>query len=123
MLYHNQQLQFETMAPGVLFSNRCSPEERPRKRVKWASLPTEEETLPADAIPPHPLGLKPAGNAYTSPTNSKGKIGSFRSLPDEMVMGILEILGARDLMMLGGTCRQFYAFTRAEELWRGLFVA
>lgn len=38
-------------------------------------------------------------------------------------MGMLEMLEARELVRLGGTCRFFYAFTRAEELWRGLFVA
>lgn len=112
------------MAPGILFSNPSDPEEgRPKKRIRWASLPPEEESIPADAIPPHPLGLKPAGNAYTSSVNSKSKIGFFGCLPDEMVMGMLEMLEARELVRLGGTCRFFYAFTRAEELWRGLFVA
>lgn len=111
------------MAPVILQSNLSCSEERPIKRLRWASLPPEEESIPADAIPSHPLGLKPAGNAYTSSINSKSEIGSFRRLPDEMLMGILEILEAKDLVKLGGTCRQLYAFTRAEELWRALFVA
>ncbi|KAE9974612.1 hypothetical protein Vi05172_g796 [Venturia inaequalis] len=111
------------MSPAILLPTPSNPENRPKKRVKWASLPPEEESIPADAIPPHPLGLKPGGNAYTSPTNSKSKMGYFRCLPDEMLMGVLEILEAGDLMRLGGSCRQFYAFARAEELWRALFVA
>lgn len=121
--YHHQQTTIKTMSPAILLSTPSDPENRPKKRVKWASLPPEEESIPADAIPPHPLGLKPGGNAYTSPTNSKSKMGIFRCLPDEMLMGVLEILEAGDLMRVGGSCRQFYAFARAEELWRSLFVA
>jgi hypothetical protein len=111
------------MAPGVLLSNTSDSEERPAKRIRWASLPPEEDSIPADAIPSHPLSVKPSGNAYTSSTNSKEQMGSFRQLPDELLMQILEMLESRELMGLGGTCRQLYAFTRAEELWRGLFIA
>ena len=111
------------MAPGVLLSSPSDSEARPAKRIRWASLPPEEDSIPADAIPPHPLGVKPSGNAYTSSINSKHKTGLFKRLPEELLMRILEILEARELLGLGGTCRQLYAFTRAEELWRGLFVA
>lgn len=113
----------KTMAPGVLLSNTSDSEERPIKRIRWASLPPEDDSIPGDAIPPHPLGVKPSGNAYTSSNNSKDKIGFFKRLPDELLMQILEILEATELLGLGGTCRQLYAFTRAEELWRTLFVA
>lgn len=113
----------KTMAPGVLLSNASDSEERPAKRIRWASLPPEEDSIPADAIPSHPLGVKPSGNAYTSSINSKDKIGLFQKLPDELLMQILEIMEARELMRYGRTCRQLYAFTRAEELWRALFVA
>lgn len=110
------------MSPGILLSKSDS-EERPSKRIRWASLPPEEDVIPTDAIPPHPLGVKPSGNAYTSSNNSKSKAGTLQRLPDELLMQILEILEAKDLMGLGGCCRQLYAFTRAEELWRGLFIA
>jgi hypothetical protein len=115
---HNVQI----MTPGVLLPNNEDDDSRPSKRIKWAPLPSEEDFIPADAIPSHPLGVKPAGNAYTSSINSKSNAGVFAQLPDELLMQLLEALGARQLLVLGATCKALYAFTRAEELWRALFV-
>jgi hypothetical protein len=107
------------MAPGY---HSVEPEDyRPSKRIK--SVDTDSETPEvAVAIPTHPLGVKPAGNAYTSAINSKAHAGSFSRLPDELIAHLLESLDARDLCALGGTCRALYAFSRSEELWKALFV-
>ena len=76
----------------------------------------------ATALPSHPLGIKPAGNAYTASENIKSKCGFFAMLPDELLGHILESFEADTLIRLGSTCRALYAFTRLDELWRALFV-
>ncbi|KAF1989655.1 Clavaminate synthase-like protein [Aulographum hederae CBS 113979] len=99
-----------------------------RKRLKTHHGPTAaspdiqpEEDAPA-AIPPHPLGIKPSGNAYTSSVDHKAAAGNFAKLPDELLIQLLELLEAPDLIRLGQVCKALYAFTRAEELWKALFV-
>jgi hypothetical protein len=115
--------QHHHMAPG--FHSAEPGEHRPAKRLKSEASKSEALSV-ADGhlatVPTHPLGVKPAGNAYTSATDSKANAGSFSSLPDELVILLLESLKARDLCVLGATCRAMYAFSRAEELWRALFV-
>jgi hypothetical protein len=114
------------MAPGILdLSESACAEARPSKRVKLSEeakfLPEEDEDV-TTAIPPHPLDIKPAGNAYTASQNSKTHCGSFARLPDELLNHILESFDADALVRLGSTCRALYAFTRLDELWRALFV-
>lgn len=77
----------------------------------------------AAAVPPHPLRVKPAGNAYTASENLKARCGSFARLPDELLSLLLESFDAECLIRLGGTCKALYAFTRLDELWRALFIA
>lgn len=73
-------------------------------------------------VPLHPLGIKPAGNAYTSSTNIRSTIGIFASLPDELVVQVLEYLDSTSLLQLGATCKALYAFSRLEDLWKALFL-
>lgn len=73
-------------------------------------------------VPPHPLGIKPAGNAYTSSSNIRSTIGIFASLPDELIVQILEHLDSTSLLQLGATCKVLYAFSRLEDLWKALFI-
>lgn len=73
-------------------------------------------------VPSHPLGIKPAGNAYTSSTNIRSTIGIFASLPDELIIQVLEYLDSTSLLQLGATCKAFYAFSRLEDLWKALFI-
>jgi hypothetical protein len=113
------------MAPGLLEnpSFACA-ESRPSKKVKLAaaaSSQNDDEDV-AVALPSHPLGVKPAGNAYTASENIKSRCGSFARLPDELLSHILESFEADTLIRLGSTCRALYAFTRLDELWRALFV-
>lgn len=99
---------------------------RPSKRLKMNQPRLQvddvaDEEEPA-AIPSHTLSIKPSGNAYTASINSKASAGGFAQLPDEVLISMLESFEARTLLLLGQTCRALYAFSRAEELWRALFV-
>ena len=101
-------------------------EERLAKRAKSKSQELSESAGEAKfqvAIPQHPLAIKPLGNAYVASHNLKALCGGFKTLPDELIIQILEILDASSLVRLGSTCKALYAFTRADELWRALFLA
>jgi hypothetical protein len=75
-----------------------------------------------DAIPCHPLGVKPSGNALLANENLRHAIGTFNLLPDELILMLLESLDGPSLLRFGRTCKAFYAFTRSEELWKALFI-
>ncbi|KAE8363089.1 hypothetical protein BDV27DRAFT_11470 [Aspergillus caelatus] len=75
-----------------------------------------------DAIPGHPLGVKPSGNALLAQENLRATIGTFNLLPDELILILLEFLDGRSLLRIGQTCKAFYAFTRAEDFWKSLFI-
>lgn len=113
------------MAPGLLESESITTaESRPSKKLKTAvanSVQNDDEDV-AIALPSHPLGVKPAGNAYTATENIKSRCGNFAMLPDELLSHILESFDADSLVRLGSTCRALYALTRLDELWRALFV-
>ncbi|KAF2132791.1 Clavaminate synthase-like protein [Dothidotthia symphoricarpi CBS 119687] len=111
------------MAPGILAHSLPCAESRPSKKLKTsavANLESEDEDV-AVAVPSHPLGVKPAGNAYTASENIKSRCGSFARLPDELLSHIFESFDADALIRLGSTCRALYAFTRLDEIWRALF--
>ena len=76
------------------------------------------------AVPPHPLGVRPLGNAYdlNRKPNIKGRCGGFAGLPDELLLQILDYLAAKDLLRLGATCKAFYAFCFFDDLWKILSV-
>ncbi|KAK4565539.1 hypothetical protein LTR86_004156 [Recurvomyces mirabilis] len=99
--------------------------ERPAKRQKVVeSSPPQHASDSAigSLVRKHPLRVRPSGNALTSSENQKRACGYFSSLPDELLMQLLESLFAVDLLRVGSTCRALHAFTRNEELWRALFV-
>jgi len=73
-------------------------------------------------VPLHPLGVRPAGNAYLSTKNLKDGAGLFSCLPDELIMSVLEYLEAEALLNVGETCKALYAFSRFDELWKTLFI-
>lgn len=75
-----------------------------------------------EAIPSHPLGVKPSGNGLLATWSLRDAIGAFQLLPDELILILLEGLDGPSLLRLGRTCKAFYAFTRAEEIWKTLFV-
>ncbi|KAF3481602.1 F-box protein [Arthroderma uncinatum] len=87
-------------------------------------LPANDEkpSPDEDAIPAHPLGVKPAGNGLTASWDIRPAMGGFALLPDELILILLESFDASTLRCLGAACRALYAFTRAEELWKALFI-
>lgn len=74
-------------------------------------------------VPHHPLDIRPSGNAYTADKNIKADAGSFSCIPDELIVQLLEHLNGTSLMELGRTCKALYAFSRLEDLWKGLFLS
>ena len=99
-------------------------EDRDHKRQK-VTFALPDEPLQREGtifVKRHPLGVRPSGNALTATRNFRQACGSFASLPDELLMQLLESLQAEDLLRLGGTCKALHAFSRSEELWRTLFV-
>lgn len=70
----------------------------------------------------HPLAVKPLGNAFEATENIRSRCGSFTRLPDELIVQVLEFLDSRDLLVLGATCRAFFAFCRLDELWKSLYL-
>lgn len=88
-----------------------------------SNLPlTNEDSSNDDAIPCHPLGVKPSGNGLLASKSLRDAIGTFQRLPDDLILILLEFLDGASLLSIGRTCKAFYAFTRAEELWKALFV-
>lgn len=83
---------------------------------------TQEGDQGVEAIPSHPLGVKPSGNALLATSNLRTAIGTWQLLPDELILLLLECLDGASLLGIGRTCKAFYAFTRAEELWKALFI-
>ncbi|KAF2187764.1 F-box domain-containing protein [Zopfia rhizophila CBS 207.26] len=113
------------MAPGTLLEEIPDSGERPVKKIKLTSMANslaEDLEDVVSAVPTHPLGIKPAGNAYTASENIKSQCGAFARLPDELLSHVFESFDAETLVRLGGTCRALYAFTRVDELWRALFI-
>lgn len=100
------------------------PETRPAKRLKSSPAASNagDDKTTSQVVRRHPLGVRPSGNALTSPTNLKAHCGLFGKLPDELIMQFLEMLKVPHLLRLGATCRALHAFTRNEELWKALFI-
>src|SRR5580698_5167722 len=82
-----------------------------------------EASEAGEHLRPHPLGVRPEGNAFTDRPvfrPPRDFAGLFRMLSDELLGRLLEYLDARSLCALGGTCKQLYAFTRVDDLWCAL---
>ena len=111
------------MAPGRLLDETTEGNRDHSLVSKFSELSKEAEEGDSEAvIPPHPLGIKPSGNAYTASRNIRPAIGSLAILPDELIIQLLEYLDARELVSLGSTCKALYAFGRSEDLWKALFI-
>jgi hypothetical protein len=85
-----------------------------------------EASDPGEPMRPHPLQVRPEGNAFTDRPPARpprDHAGLFRLLPDELLARLLEHLDARSLCTLGATCKLLHAFSRVDDLWRALFVA
>lgn len=74
--------------------------------------PSESESL---IVPPHPLGIKPAGNVYDADVNMKAAMGLFALLPEETLIEVLEYLNATALQQLDlvGSLADYECLTRS----------
>ncbi|KAI5844264.1 hypothetical protein BZA05DRAFT_427192 [Tricharina praecox] len=113
------------MAPS-LFS-LAHGESPPSKRLK-STLPNgrslhDDVNAETEIIQPHPLRIKPSGNAFTSSTNLRDtSCGQLALFPDELILQVLGYLVADDLNALAATSKALYGFSRTEELWKALFI-
>ena len=102
-----------------------SPALPPSKRVKVAAMHDDvnEDASSETEILPHPLRIKPSGNAFTSSSNLRDtSTGLFALFPDELILQVLGYLDADELDAIGATSKGMYGFSRAEELWKPLFI-
>ena len=107
------------MAVNVLVtSTNMTTGETPSHQENFSKSSGEHDSV----VPSHPLGIKPAGNAYSATENIKLATGVFTALPDELIIQLLEFLDATSLKRLGCTCKALYAFSRLEELWKTLCI-
>jgi F-box domain len=78
-----------------------------------------------NCIPSHPLGVRPNGNAFVQDSaghpDLRPNLGLFSRLPDELISHFVEYLDVKDVLIIGGTCKAFYAFTTVDEIWRKFF--
>jgi hypothetical protein len=96
-------------------------------RISYSGQTSHSDVTPLNpdieqAIPSHPLGVKPSGNKYTATKNARVAIGTFQILPDEVLVILLEYLDSRLLRHLGSTCKALYAFCHSDDLWKALFI-
>jgi hypothetical protein len=100
------------------FTDNSRPVKRQRHEIDT------QEYSDVDILPPHPLGVRPEGNAYTddSKISIRQKAGGFASLSDELILHLLEYLEADELLALGSTSKLLYAFAHYDELWKSLFI-
>lgn len=85
--------------------------------------PSNEDLIISEPqIQAHPLGIRPSGNALTESAHARDNIGTFGALPDEVILSLFEWLEGMDLLQLGATCRALFAFTKSEDLWKGLLL-
>lgn len=76
----------------------------------------------ATSVPPHPWGIRPSGNVYDAKFNLMHSCRLFAQLPEELLLEILEFLDAKQLQVLGATCKALSAYCASEELWKTLFT-
>ena len=74
------------------------------------------------AVSPHPLGIKPSGNAHAAEWNAKLAAGLFAALPDEIIVRLLEFCDEVTLRYVGSACKALYGFSRLDDLWKTLCV-
>lgn len=75
---------------------------------------------------PHPLLLKPSGNALLDPLRAQsariGGLGALARLPDELLLTLLSVLEAKALFRLQAISRYLFAASRHQALWKVHYV-
>lgn len=78
--------------------------------------------------PPHPLNVKPGGNALLVgqkfAEEKKSQLGYLSSWPDELILEFFSyITDIPTLLSLSHTSRLLYAYTYDEELWKKTYIS
>jgi F-box domain len=110
---------------GYESASICLEDPRPTKRLRTVETTARKSLVeedPVGTLPPHPLGIKPAGNAFRATVDLKNHAGLFRMLPDDLIAHLLDHLGSRELLGLGHTCKALYAFCYSDDPWKSIFV-
>ena len=81
-----------------------------------------EEVGHETIISHHPMGIKPLGNEFEAGCNIRRNMNLLATLPDELLLQILESLGPRSLLRLSASCKALYGFARFEDLWRSQYI-
>lgn len=128
ILYHVKTFTYPSKRvscffPFSMFNMTINTQETAVNTHDKSTTNTENGSTPFFMIvPPHPLGIKPAGNRYTTSGNAKSAAGLFSVLPDEIIIQILDFLDETLLLRLGATCKALYAFSTFDELWKTLLI-
>jgi hypothetical protein len=96
----------------------------PSKRLKTGDVQNDiYDASLENEIRPHPLRIKPSGNALTSQHSLRDcSTGLFALFSDELILQLLGFLDSAALNAIGATSKGMYGFSRAEELWKSLFI-
>lgn len=79
-------------------------------------------------IPRHPLGVKPATNAYLANESDLNKIGNsagslFKRIPDDIIFNIMSMFEIKDLVNVSHVSKFWYAYATFDDLWRTLYTS
>ena len=73
----------------------------------------------------HPTGVQPTSlmalHGGDDRVRQRG-LGLLASLPDECVLGVVQLLPARALGVLSAVSQALYAFAQHDEIWKGLVL-
>lgn len=100
-------------------------ESPPSKRQKLTCATHDDsiDSLARSEILPHPLRIKPSGNAFTESSNLRDtSMGLFARFPDELILQVLGYLDVEELDVIAAVSKAMHGFSRAEELWKPLFT-
>lgn len=109
---------------------------RPAKRARFAGDVESPPPSPTRARPPspagdlhrpHPLLVKPSGNALLNPTVAGaarcGGLGTLSRLPDELLLSMLSTFPGPTLFRLQALSRFLFAASRHQALWKVIYVS
>ncbi|CAE6488318.1 unnamed protein product [Rhizoctonia solani] len=78
----------------------------------------------SNQIPLPHSGIKPSGNLLFNPSLSirRSGLGAFDVLPDALILGLIGLLTARDILLLGSCSKALFAYCAHQPIWKDLFI-
>ncbi|KAH7340251.1 hypothetical protein B0J17DRAFT_568876 [Rhizoctonia solani] len=72
---------------------------------------------------PH-SGIKPSGNLLFNPSLSirRRGLGKIDALSDALLLGIISLLTAKDVILLGSCSKALFAYCAHQPIWKDLFI-